>query len=145
LTILVARSECYLIHVPCDPCCVLFSSEGTQDEGIRTLCPICPEVAFAIQRPCEIHVHMIDAPGEPRTWLNRRPRGHRVLKKKNLGRGNICTCQVFAATTTTIIKGDGRTRNTHVGIWSRYHGHFVRLRLSLLAFKASQSSQPTRR
>jgi hypothetical protein len=75
-----------------------------------------PEVAFAIQRPCEIHVHMIDvptAPREPKTWLNRR-RHEDIggLKTKNLGRGNTCTCQLFATTPTTTTKGDGYTWNT---------------------------------
>ena len=80
---------------------------------------------FAIQLPCEIHVHMIDVPREASLSARQEAtraahRGTKKKIKKRISEAIIVffTCQGDFRMTTT--KGDGRpTRKTTLVSWSR--------------------------
>jgi hypothetical protein len=87
---------------------------------------------------------MIDGAREPETWLDRRPRGNHIAgwrrakkKKRRTSRRQLSSSSHVKATLNNNNNNNKRrrpTRKTTLVSWvSRYHRHFVRLRLSLLA------------
>jgi hypothetical protein len=106
-------------------------------------CPVrSGEWRFAIHLPCEIHVHMIDGARERAKFsarLDRRPATRvspcRMKRRRKKNLGNAFVAHVKPSMLQSQQHRETAHAQEHVGIFlvSRYHGHFVRLRLRQLA------------